>query len=527
MMRPRPLLFIGGFLLAGLGGYWLARSAVPEVKKPTGGGNTTKRVLPHELPQQEIKFRKEVRSQAFKADQEALEAGALVGQRTLKFNDRAALEAFLARAGDRVRVMGRLDRLNVLRIGFLSYDDLTGLLDGTEKIGMIFPAVFPENESVSAQPGAMALGSQLLEWLGITGDNSQSGKGVKIAILDTGVDAHSSFGGKVIAMLGGGDVNGHGTAVASMIAGNTHLTPGVAPSTMLLSYQIGDAQGYSDSFKIAEAILAAVDAGASVINISFGSVSQSSLLSDAVALAVEAGVVIVAASGNSGSDRVYYPAADQGVIGVGAVDGKGELLAFSNTGNGIDVVAPGYGLNAAYLNDGAVSVSGTSFSAPIIAGMISKVVGDSNGSLNAQQAWNLISANLNEAGKPGYDTEYGWGIPDMSRVANASTPGIYDAAVASYWVDPELPTQVQVTIQNRGTEPLINAMLNVTTGAGSSFYNATTLDRGAIQTFEVPISSWSGSPQQFQATITLSGGQNDAKPANNRRVEFYKVPPGN
>ncbi|HVJ46414.1 MAG TPA: S8 family serine peptidase, partial [Luteolibacter sp.] len=266
MMRLRPLLFIAGFLLAVVAGYLVAKSAAPQRAKPLAAETPAKKVLlPHELPLTEVKFRKGERP-AFGEDREAMAAGALVGQRTLKFKDRAALEAFLAKAGNKVRVMGRLDALNVLRIGFLNYGDLADLLDGTEKLGMIFPAVFPENESVGAQPGAVAFGNQLLEWLGITGDNSGSGKGVKVAILDTGVNSHSSFGGQILAMLGAGDVNGHGTAVASMIAGNTRLTPGVAPLTTLLSYQIGDAQGYSDSFKIAEAILAAVDAGANVIN---------------------------------------------------------------------------------------------------------------------------------------------------------------------------------------------------------------------------------------------------------------------
>lgn len=526
MTRLRPLLFVVGFLLAVAGGYLVARSAAPKVEKKTEEVAETRKVVPpHEMEERAPNFRKGDRP-AFATDQEALEAGALAGQRTLMFKDRAALEEFLKRAGGKIRVMGRLDALNVLRVGFLNYADLADLLDGTETLGMIFPAFIPESDSVAAQPGAMAFGNQLLNWLGIEGSNSGSGSGVKVAVLDTGVNPHSAFGGQVLAMLGGGDVNGHGTAVASMILGNTQLTPGVAPDSTVLSYQIGDAQGYSDSYKIAEAILAAIAAGADVINISFGSSSQSDLLSAAVAKAIEAGIVVVAAAGNSGTNRVFYPAADEGVIGVGAVDGNGALLAFSNTGKGIDVVAPGYGLNAAYLEDSAVSVSGTSFSAPIVAGMISKVVSDSKGALNAQQAWALILANLNEAGQPGYDTEYGYGIPDMTRVANAGTKGIYDAAVVSYWIDPARPTEVQVTIQNQGTETLVNTGVLVTTGAGSSRYNATTLAPGEIQTFSARISSRPGT-QEFNATATISGGQRDARRSNNQRVESYTNSSGN
>lgn len=525
-MRLRSLWIVTGFLLAMLAGYFVARSAAPEPpeKEKTVANAKPRGPAPHEVPEPEVVFKKGDRP-AFQTDDEAINAGAIVGQRTLQFKDRAALEAFLARAGGKVSVLGRLDALNVLRIGFLNYADLADLLDGTETLGMIFPAYFPENDTVAAQAGAVAMGNRLLQWLGLTGDMSGAGNGVKVAILDTGVNAHSSFGAKILAMLGAGDVNGHGTAVASFIAGNSYLTPGVAPDSTILSYQIGDAEGYSDSFKIAEAILAAIDAGADIINISFGSRSQSDILSQAVAKAIDAGLVIVAAAGNSGSNFVYWPAADQGVIGVGATDAKGEVMSFSNTGNGIDVVAPGYGMNAAYLNDSAVAVSGTSFSAPIVAGLISKVVSDSAGKLNANQAWELIRSNLNEAGAPGYDTVYGWGIPDMTRVENASTKDLYDAAVSSYWIDPKRPGEVQVTIQNQGTETLINTGLSVTTTVGRSTFNVTTLAPGAIQTFTVPIAT-NVATQTFDSSVTLSGGKTDYRPANNRLSQNATISTG-
>lgn len=527
VMRVRPIYYVSGFLLVAVGGYLVVRSAAPVTRQESTASTEKKmaRSIVPEIDAQEPNFRVAER-QVFQSDAEAMGAGALVGQRTLAFKDRVALEAFLARMGPEVRILGRIDALNVLRIGFLNYANLADLLDGSEEIGMIFPANVPENETVGAQGGAVPMGNALLDWLGVSGDISQWGTGVRIAVLDTGVNSHSAFGGSVSVIGGAADVNGHGTAVASMILGNTDLLPGVAPGSTVLSVQVADGEGFSDSFKIAEGIMAAIAAGADVINISLGSNASSPILAAAVAKAQEAGVIIVAPTGNAGATVVSYPAAYDGVIAVGAVDRSGTLLAFSNTGTSVNVAAPGYGINAAWIDDGAVAVSGTSFSSPIVAGMIAAVMTNTGQKLTAQQAWDLISANMNEAGAPGWDVQFGGGLPDMSRVQNVSRGGVYDAAVASQWVDPANPTTVQVTIQNRGTETLINTSLSVTIGSAASQYNVTTLAPGAIHTFSVPFATRT-TAMRFDSVVTISGSQNDNKPSNNRRVEIYTPSSGN
>ena len=524
-MRSRSWLWVGGFLVALLAGYWFARSAVPEKEAGRVAKVAESYKAPHETPDPEPWFKRGEREVVFKTDSEAQEAGALVGQRGLIFKDRASLEAFLKKAGNKVIIMGRLEALNILRVGFLNYQDLADLLDGSEQLAMIFPANVPENEYVAAQPGAVAMGSSLLGWLGITGDNSSWGTGVTIAVLDTGVSSHSAFGGKVSALGAAGDVNGHGTAVASMILGNTDQLPGVAPGSSILSIQIADAAGYSDSFKIAEGILSAIDAGVDIINISMGSSGDSAVLRAAIQKAIDAGVMIIAPTGNSGLNQVFYPAANKGVIAVGAVDRNGAVMAFSNYGEAVAVAAPGYGLNSAWVDNGAVSVSGTSFSSPIIAGLIAATMTESGGTLTANQAWQVVLNNLNEAGAPGVDESVGGGLPDMSRVLAARTKGIFDAAVASQWVSSDKGnTQLQVTVQNRGTETLVNTGLQVTSPAGTSYFNSTTLNPGAIQTFTVPLSN-TGESMRFESTVSISNGQTDTKPANNRRVETYTTTP--
>ena len=536
-MRGRPIIIALGFGLTAVAGFWLARSAAPEMTANKGNTSPAKQVqsvFDRDEPAPE--FRRGERKVVFKSDDEAMEQGALVGQRALLFKDREALEAFLKRAADRnIKIMGRIDALNALRVGFLNYDDLADLLDGSEELAMIFPVELPESGSVGAQAGAVPIGARLLEMLGITMDNSDWGKGVKIAILDTGVSRHSAFSGDIFSLGYGttaaaeGDVNGHGTAVASMILGDSSLLPGVAPGSTILSIQIADANGSATSMDLAQGIIAAADGGAAIINISMGSLGDSALVRSAIAYARERGILIVAATGNNGSQQISYPAGNSGVLAIGAVDGTATHLAFSNSGDSVALAAPGFAINAAWVDDGAVAVSGTSFSAPIISGLIAgTMTNNSTGkTLTAAQAYQLIVDNSNEAAAPGYDNQTGNGVPNMTRVMNSGKKGIYDAALASNWITSDTSgTKLQVVVENRGTETLINTSVQVTGSAGNSAYNITTLPVGAIQVFNVPFTA-SGPTVSVNSSVRLSGGQKDANRNNDSRAETLTIQPGN
>jgi len=490
-------------------------------------------------PESEVAFRHANRP-AFRSDTEALAGGALPGQRALVFKDRAALERFLAKAAGRLRILGRIDPLNALHVGFLNPDDLAGLLDGTEDQSMVYPAYVPNPKPAITQSGVVGVGDKLLSVLGITSDNSNWGKGVLVAILDTGVSPNSAIGSSVTSLnlvplpANLADWNGHGTAVASLIVGRDQLTPGVAPAANLLSVRIADDLGQSDTMLISQGIVAAVDAGAAIINISLGSSADSALVRNAIDYANKAGVAIVASAGNDGLDKLAYPAGNPGVIAVGAVDAVGTAMTFSNSGKTLAAAAPGYQVNAAWSGDQAVGFTGTSASAPIMAGAIAAAM-SSGGStlLSAGDAMNLVLSHLNDVGAPGPDAATGGGMVDVGRVMNANTPGIYDAAVASNYVLPptaEVPyAQLQVVIQNRGTEMLVNAGVSVTTSGGTVPLNITTLMPNAIQTFTLPLpmSSWNSStPLIFDSSVWLSGGRSDANPSNNRRIDSY-VPPAN
>ena len=124
-MRVRQLLVILGFACVAMLGYWLAGTAVPR-KSAREAARTVANAPRRTVVENEAlpKFRRAERPPSQRGDFEAAQAGALEGQRVLVFKDQSALLRFLERAGDRIRLLGRLDALNALRVGFAEYGDL-------------------------------------------------------------------------------------------------------------------------------------------------------------------------------------------------------------------------------------------------------------------------------------------------------------------------------------------------------------------------------------------------------------------
>ncbi|HSH16405.1 MAG TPA: S8 family serine peptidase, partial [Verrucomicrobiae bacterium] len=378
------------------------------------------------------------------------------------------------------------------------------------------PVNIPEFAGAGVQDGAVALRNGLLKWLGVTGDNSLWGAGVKIAILDTGIADHIAFRNTIQRInlvplsADATELNGHGTSVASLIFSDNQQAPGIAPGATPLSVRIANDNGSSSSFLIAQGIMAAVDAGAQLINISLGGNGRSTLVESSLDYAQKAGAVVVAAAGNSGTAGVMQPAASPSVIAVGAVDANNQHLNFSNTGSEIAVSAPGYAVNAAYPDDLAAVVSGTSFSSPIITGTIAAAMSNSGSqTLSATQATAAMNSNLNDVDVPGNDPSTGSGVPDIWRILNGKTPGIYDAAITSVSAS---GNQVNVLVQNLGTETIINAGVSVNVNGFPTSANITTLAPGATRVIMVP---GGGSENlNIQGTVRLSGGQTDRRPSN-------------
>ncbi|WP_159400519.1 S8 family serine peptidase, partial [Streptomyces sp. XY431] len=181
------------------------------------------------------------------------------------------------------------------------------------------------------------------------------GDGVTVAVIDSGVlKDHRDLTGQVLAGKdftgantdGTVDTNGHGTGMASLIAGHGHGDGagimGLAPKAKILPVRIPlEGESLSPQSELAMAIRYAADHGAGVINMSIGGLSRTDPEERAaVKYAVDKDVVLVASTGNETSS-VLYPAAFPGVVAVGAVDQTGQLWGKSNVGPETTLVAPG------------------------------------------------------------------------------------------------------------------------------------------------------------------------------------------
>ncbi len=457
---------------------------------------------------------------------------ALSNERIVRFKSREDYLNFLENARKQgLIVVSTIDRFNAVRVRFSDYSELDNLIDSeNEALNYIINIPQPPKEG-TIQDGAVGFGRNLKNWLGISGDNSSWGNGVKVAVIDSGMVNHPALatGIKNINLstsTGEGDSMGHGTAVASLIAGNHPLTPGVAPSAEILSIQVTDDQGESSSFTIAQAIITAVDNGAQIINISMGSPGASELMRDAVNYAQQKGVVIVASSGNEGVGRASFPAGFDGVISVGAVDANSSHMDFSNQSNDLSITAPGFQVNAAWTEDRAIQFTGTSASAPIVSGAIAATMSQNPG-MSATEAAKLVLSYSNEAGAPGNDSSYGSGVLDIGRIMNRNTPGILDAAIASHTIIPagDQPyDQIQLTVQNRGTTELINQPVLFGVAGSQQQLNIPYLKPGDIYTYKLPINF---GPLQYGNSVQVSSstGAGDSKPSNNNKVDIFEPTP--
>jgi subtilisin family serine protease len=155
--------------------------------------------------------------------------------------------------------------------------------------------------------------------------------------------------------------HGHGTFCAGLIAA-------VAPDAMIMPLRAFDDNGQADAFVIARAVYYAVEHGANVINMSFGMTSRLKVVEKAVAFAIDHGVTVVASAGNNNTNAAQYPAGFKDVLAVAATDLMDKKAAFSNYGHVIYVGAPGVNMISAYPGGYYALASGTSFSAPLVAG---------------------------------------------------------------------------------------------------------------------------------------------------------------
>lgn len=465
--------------------------------------------------------------------------GAIPGEAVLRFSSEEALRQFLANPPKGIRVLASESRLRAARI---AYDDpaaLDALRDSPES-GIEYNLIvsvpeLPDPDQVASLGPAAPFGDTALEWLGAADRPPTWGANIRVAVLDSGVRSHPALAGvpiRSIDLIGGGgngDYSGHGTAVASLLAGSAGGIYGVAPGVEIFDIRVLDGSGIGDSFTLATGILRAADMGAQVITLSLGTYGDSPLLRDAINYALSKNIAVVAAAGNEGYANLSYPARYPGVIAVGAVDATGTIAPFSNSGERLAIVAPGTAITAAWLDGRAIAFSGTSAAVPLVGGAIAYVLADQR-SLSPAAAADIVLQNANETGPPGADPAYGQGTLDLERLSQRRTMGLHDLAVASHWIyasdaGAQGAIPVQVTVQNRGTVTESYSILTVTDGRSTRRFTLPSLDPGTTATSVFHLDPSGGdSPPFIQSSVSRPGVQ-DYRPDNNTRTSILS-PPG-
>ncbi len=268
-----------------------------------------------------------------------------------------------------------------------------------------------------------------------------TGRGIVVAVIDTGVDAAvPQLAGRVVPGVdivnGSGpadtDCYGHGTFVAGIIAAAPRAgtgVVGVAPGVTILP--IRQANGPSDgtSSGLARGILAAVDAGARVVNISASAFAPSQPLRSAVDYAVAHDVLLVASASNEAQrgNPQAYPAAYPEVIGVGAIGPDGRRTSFSEVGSSVDLVAPGSDIiSLSRGGTGHLTDSGTSYSTPFVAGTAA-LVRAYYPNLSAAQVTHRLETTADRPPGTVPDPQVGWGVVNPYRAVTTVLPEEYGA----------------------------------------------------------------------------------------------------
>lgn len=256
---------------------------------------------------------------------------------------------------------------------------------------------------------------------------------IVVGVVDSGADPnHPLLKGRVIPTKintsssgirnDSMDDLGHGTQVSGIIADST------IDNVIIKPYKVIDFRGNGSVITVAAGLNCAIDDEVDVINISIGFKEDSEVLKAAVQRAEEHDIVVVGASGNDGSESLYYPASYSSVIKVTAVNELGVLTNFSTHGNGVDFAAPGINIVTSTLNNKTVKVKGTSFSAPFVSAVAACILCVHNGA-TPEDVEHIIAEYSFDPGDFNSEKKYGKGIVkippyagDVMQAEKTSTP---------------------------------------------------------------------------------------------------------
>jgi len=303
------------------------------------------------------------------------------------------------------------------------------------------------------------------------------------------------------------DNNAHGTHVTGTVAQTTDNglgVAGIAFNTTIMPIKVLDYTGSGYDVDVADGIYYAVDNGAKIINLSLGGPGSSTTLEDAVAYAYNYGVIVIAASGNDGTESVDYPAAyDDYVIAVGATRYDETRASYSDYGSSLDLVAPGGDLgvdqNGDGYGDGVLQQTfqpyvepdfpfpeekadptdwgywffqGTSMATPHVSGVAALLLA-LDSTLTPDQVRNALESTAEDLGASGRDDFYGWGLIDAHAALQSVAPAVHllltvEPFQATYLRGQELTFEVNVF--NLLNPPLEGTLSLTVSGPGDYWY---------------------------------------------------------
>jgi len=284
---------------------------------------------------------------------------------------------------------------------------------------------------------------------GIVHESGKNGEGIKIAIIDTGIDKdHPDLNDNLVNGVNfvskpswrtpdpneWDDDNGHGTHVAGIIAAEDNNTGvvGVAPGAALYALKVLDRTGSGYVSDVVAAIQWATENDIQVINMSLGGAYDIWLDAACWLAYYYDGLILVAAAGNGGS--VIYPAAYDSVIAVSATNSADELAWFSSTGPEVELAAPGVDIYSTYKDGGYATYSGTSMASPHVAGVAALVI--ASGTTGVSGVREKLQTTAEDLGAEGRDSQFGYGLVDAAEAVGITSADNLGPVTSGVVADP-------------------------------------------------------------------------------------------
>lgn len=347
---------------------------------------------------------------------------------------------------------------------------------------------------------------------------SSAQRTIKVAVIDSGLEmTHEDLQNRIASggynfILGSNevyDVNGHGTAVSGVISAQANNGKGIAGVAGVLDVKVLPLQAayYDGSMYLSEELAAidyAIQNDVDIINISYGSLSYSEMEQQAILEAVSKGITVVVAAGNEGRSIYAYPASYDGVISVGSVSTNLNVSSFSNFNNKVDLVAPGESILTTSLDNSYSYMNGTSFSAPMVAGVVA-VMKATNPQMTPDSVLSILTQTAADKGAIGRDNYYGYGLINAQnavfKTQNLSAVSLDKASLAIGFTSGETASSVTQNL----TLP--------TVGSNGTIISWSSSDTGVINNNGIvirPPSTASNVTVTLTATIT-KGAEADTK----------------